>query len=229
MWCDSECIVALGICCASSAIRLCFVETVSGADTPCVFPIVDSVSLASLSLRRVPWGEFPAFSGTVQRSDSLAAHTLSAVVVPRASVPCDARCFVPDRCRALPRSGLGVVPGVPHRPCFTQEDSRVSQVPGDPAASVLGPLTPALLRPLALAVPPFCLTHGIGQRVETFSGLNPGPTCFLCTLHGFGCPGRATLGSRLVASLCRGWVVYQRGSIERFLSIQVIYFLLSQA
>jgi hypothetical protein len=91
---------------------------------------------------------------------------------------------------------------------------------------------PGALRHLAFAVPPFCLLPHLWHRpaaTRRFRGSITRPTRSLCTLHGFGYPGRATLGSRLVASLCRGWIGYQQGSFERFRQIQVICFLLSQA
>jgi hypothetical protein len=54
---------------ASVAMRCSFVETVVGLGVPAIFPSNASKVPGLPSLRRVAWGDFPDFTGTMESSD----------------------------------------------------------------------------------------------------------------------------------------------------------------
>ena len=60
-----------GDCFASSASRCCFVNTVSGFGAPAMFPPNGLLPWRPLPSAGFPWGGFPDFDGTMERSDSL--------------------------------------------------------------------------------------------------------------------------------------------------------------
>ena len=107
MWCA---IVVSSICGpsrASSASFRCLVEMVSGPDVPAIFPSESPVSRSAASLRRVPWGRFPDFSGTISGLRLLAARPAALRLL---------RLAVPRVCPVRSRGG-GPPPG-PGRICM---------------------------------------------------------------------------------------------------------------
>jgi hypothetical protein len=128
MWCANVVSTCFGSIRASFASFSCRVEMTSRPDVLIIYPSRSSIIRSTASLRRVPWGRFPDFLGTIRGLRPL-------VLLPTAF-----RCLhsaVPLLCPAsLPRGGRPRRPGRflsrrPRRP-LSMEKTRSPRFLGDP-------------------------------------------------------------------------------------------------
>ena len=200
------------ICLASSAIRCCFVETVSGLGVPAIFPSSGSVFRLSPSLRRVLRSPFPCFIGTIGELRLPAVHPVLLrllalryhLLVPRFA-PLDRRTFW---VQGLEVSGSAPTATTPY---YQSGNDRISQVPGESLLQACPALRPRWAdqpSPFITHWPVCCLPHLEQRRpppCRLFRGSITRPACSLSTLHWPGYPDcNARLATGLLAKLCPG-------------------------
>src|SRR5271156_2619435 len=125
MWWAREVNPISGDCFASSAIRCCRVDTVSGFDAPAMFPSNDSATRHSLPSPGSPRCQFPCFHGTMECSDVLRPSHRTRLPSPgdtmrRGLCVCSQRSRSPDRGpgvrHPVPSTGNGAHGGVQDLP-----------------------------------------------------------------------------------------------------------------
>ena len=140
---------------AKFASFACRVEMTSRLDVLAICPSQSPTARSAASLRRVPWGGFPDFPGTISGLRPLPARPASLRCL-RSAVPPVAPFASPEPGRC---SGAWATSTAAPGPPAYGGDGEVSQVPGRPlpACPALRPRRTARIRPLRCAR--CCLPH----------------------------------------------------------------------